>query len=112
MGYYTSYKLSVKHISVDLSEDYIYDIIDELRVPFSDANYALDECGGIYESTKWYDHEADLKEFSGNYPELIFTLHGEGEESGDIWDKHFMHGKMQKCEAVMTIPELDLRLFR
>lgn len=56
---------------------------------------------------KWYEHEEDMKKVSKEYPETIFVLEGDGEESGDIWKKYFMNGKMQSCKAIMTFENFD-----
>jgi len=37
----------------------------------------------------------------------MFTLHGEGEENEDIWDKYFLNGKCQVAKAEWTIPPFD-----
>ena len=55
-----------------------------------------DEC-------KWYEHETDMKALSLRFPEVLFTLHGEGEESGDVWNKYFRNGKCQVAKGVVTI---------
>ena len=60
----------------------------------------LDEC-------KWYDHEADMKIFSALFPEVLFMLRGEGEESEDIWMKYFQAGKMQIAKATISFEPFD-----
>jgi hypothetical protein len=60
----------------------------------------LDEC-------KWYEHEQDMRIFSKLFPEVVFTLKGEGEEPGDLWFKYFQNGKMQKAEAIITYDPFD-----
>ena len=56
---------------------------------------------------KWYQHEDDMKRFSKLYPHILFELSGEGEESGDIWKKYFLNGKMQTCNVKMEFEPFD-----
>lgn len=60
-------------------------------------------------NTTWYDHEEQMKFFSLKYPDILFTLHGEGEDSGDVWMKYFKAGKMQVAKAKITFDEFDER---
>ena len=59
------------------------------------------------EETKWYNHENDMREISKQFPDIIFQLNGEGEESGDIWVKYFVNGKMQTASAKITFDGFD-----
>jgi len=45
---------------------------------------------------KWYDHDEHMREISARYPTLLFTLHGEGEECGDLWCAYYQGGKCQR----------------
>jgi hypothetical protein len=58
--------------------------------------------GGCDEAHKWYEHEVDMAKLSIAVPDVLFRLSGEGEESGDIWDKYFLNGKMQICNATVV----------
>lgn len=100
MGYYTNYSLET-----DSQEN--KNIIEEFREIDGNAKYAIDANGDCQEWTKWYDHEEDLKNFSKNYPDVIFILSGEGEESGDIWKKYFKNGKMQVAQAKISFEEFN-----
>jgi len=104
MGYSTSYEL---HSEPAVSFPIWSDVVSELRQFSEGARYALDEDGDTYESCKWYDHEVDLSDFSKTHPELRFILHGEGEETGDIWAKHFVEGQICRCKAEIVIPEYN-----
>lgn len=58
-------------------------------------------------AAKWYDCSADMKEFSLAFPGVVFKLHGEGEESGDLWDEYFKNGMSQECRADIIYPDYD-----
>ena len=108
MGYQTSHELLIlKRDNQKLVPFDSMDIITELREFSEEADYALDDSGETNESCKWYDHEKELREFSTRYPDLIFKLHGEGEEAGDLWDEWYKDGKMQKGKAIITYPDFD-----
>ena len=82
---------------IDLSERILQEIVKMLDYdPFN-------------ESCKWYEHEADMREFSKRYPVVLFTLAGEGEEAGDLWKKYFKNGKMQIAKAVITYDDFDAK---
>jgi hypothetical protein len=61
----------------------------------------------LEDETKWYEHEEHMRKISLQYPDVIFELRGEGEESGDIWVKYFVNGKMQLCAAKIVFEEFD-----
>jgi hypothetical protein len=105
MGYYTSYSLGVKGIGLNESRM----IIEDLRNTNDNADFAITEFGETLNGCKWYGHEKEMREFSKEYPDVVFELHGEGEGSGDLWNKYFRNGKCQLCSAVIVFPEYDPR---
>lgn len=100
MGYYTHYELSIE------GEDAL-SLIELFREEYEDAAYALEEDGSCRESIKWYDAEKHLCEFSKNFPNVLFTLYGEGKEAGDIWKLYVRNGKSQLAKAKLTIADFD-----
>ena len=106
MGYYTRYELTVSsNADTDAYEG--QDVIETFREECEEAMRALDVGGVSLDDTKWYSHEKDLRKFSLNFPDVVFTLEGEGEESGDIWKKYFQDGLMQKCEAIISFDKFN-----
>lgn len=102
MGYYTNYNLKVKEGDLKIQE-----ILDQVEGKFQGIDYAVDTDGSSLDSVKWYEHEADMHFLSLEFPSIVFELHGEGEESGDVWYKYFKNGKMQHCPAKISFDEYD-----
>jgi hypothetical protein len=74
-----------------------------------EMSYYLCEDGSGNNSGKWYSCDHDMIAVSLEIPNVLFTLHGEGEESGDIWDAYFLNGKMQKEKARIVIDPFDAK---
>jgi hypothetical protein len=103
MGYNTSYALRAELAPHKLPEE----VIKEFVFSNVNAEICLTPEGDTADAGKWYDHEADLLKLSKAHPHLLFTLEGEGEESGDIWKKYFCAGKIQTEKAAVIIAPFD-----
>jgi len=106
MGYQTSYSLKSS------KEGLVQALVE--KASESDGEYengelqwAIDEDGDPCDAVKWYDHEAEMRAISKKHPGVIFTLSGAGEESGDVWKKYFLDGKMQEAYGVITFDDFD-----
>ena len=70
----------------------------------------LEETGtksSLDQECKWYEHEGDMRAVSTKFPGVLFTLHGKGEEGGDLWRKYFLDGKCQEARAIIKYPAFD-----
>ena len=94
MGYYTKFDLTVIG---QTEEDHEENLTDK----YNDGYPLCDELN------KWYNWEKNMKEYSLQYPDLVFKLEGYGEEIGDIWIAYFSNGKVQHCPAIITFDEFD-----
>jgi hypothetical protein len=94
MGYYTNFKLQVtdEFAKNDASLEFYFGSMSD---------------GTLVKNSKWYEHEEEMKAFSSKYPDILFTLYGDGEEEHDIWCKYFRHGKMQIAYAEIKFEEFD-----
>ena len=125
MGILTRYELYIVEDNgeeTEIYEDYLLDMAldQEFVIPKVAHEYAggqtgarafIDALGMCIEGepTKWYGHRADMIELSKANPTILFKLHGEGEEAGDIWNQWHKNGKSQEESAVIQIPEYDPR---
>ena len=102
MGYCTTYMLSV-----DSDTKSIEEILAEIDPALLDRLDGINDDGYPIDSVTWYNHEQDIKELSLLYPDCVFTLYGDGDDSEDMWYKYFKNGKMQACYANITYDEYD-----
>lgn len=61
----------------------------------------------VGESHKWHSRRADMLALSAEFPEILFTLYGEGNSSLDAWYEYYQDGKFQHCAAQITFDEFD-----
>lgn len=107
MGYYTYYTLSVVDKgSADI--DAIAYNVEAWNLP----DYCRYEEDIFQWYAKWYEHEEDMKELSLRFPDTVFDLFGDGEDSDDFWHKYFKNGKMQCCPVRFEYDDYDERLLK
>ena len=86
MGYYTQYKIHTKHSKgpeyLKDFEPYGYSFLEESKDEYV-----------IQFEAKWYEWKDEMLEISDKFPKLLFTVDGDGEESGDNWRAFFKGGK-------------------
>ncbi|QGH76408.1 hypothetical protein SEA_DAUBENSKI_104 [Streptomyces phage Daubenski] len=114
MGYYTDFTLRAE------GRGAVYDKMmrDRSKITFSYSNYDFtlgDWLDRDYsENLKWYEWEKDMKQLSKEWPNVLFILDGDGEETGDLWRAWFRNGAMYKLEAKIVFetikPDLDKHL--
>lgn len=104
MGYYSNYSLSFEPDNEETRSRFksVYEAEDQWQL-----RYAVDEEGDAKDRVKWYEWEEDMLRVSALLPDLLFTLHGEGEETGDIWNAYFLGGKIHWAPAQIIFPPFD-----
>lgn len=111
MGYYTSFDLDNNATGEVLGqiESHIMNLYQE-NGSYYGIMWCFDEELDSFdhgEPCKWYSHEIEMIKLSSVFPEVLFTLKGEGEDAGDIWIKYFKGGKLQISKAIISFEDFD-----
>ena len=86
MGYYTKHRITLSApLPVDWNPDDGGDGSDPIR--------AGQTTGSMH--GKWYDRTPDMVEMSNAHPEILFTIEGQGDETGDLWIEYWQNGRVQ-----------------
>ena len=117
MGYYTDYDLVAYYYKNDpcCSQVITGNLHGEMLNAVErevDQMHILDkgyENARWYVNAKWYEYEADMCLLSSKFPDVMFELSGQGEDSEDMWMAYFYQGKTQHCPAIITFDALDLK---
>lgn len=103
MGYYTQYNLYITNKD---------SLGDEVKAAVDNAVYDLNlfEGSGNIEYGwsaygKWYDHDDDMLAISARFPDAVFQLYGDGEESEDNWMNYYKGGRAQYGALHITVEE-------
>ena len=106
MGYNTRYTLKI------IEEDERSEYLERLGVTNSEPIDHIEHISERYETwfedaIKWYDHDKNMREYSEEYPDVLFELSGEGEESGDIWRAYYKNGLCHRVQARIVFDEFN-----
>ena len=106
MGYYTKFDLK---INTKINQEQELQITNFLSNKIIKKSVKISDHWDDYleEEMKWYDYETDMTELSILFPDIVFELSGEGEESDDIWKQYFKSGKTQICNAIISFDKFD-----
>ena len=105
MGYYTGYTLyAYKDGGLTNKEE--EKIIEELHqrdifLDSGDLTYGL-----FYEGKCWLEDE--VKTVSKLFPDVIFEMYGDGDDSEDFWKGYYLNGAETICRGTIVYEECDL----
>lgn len=98
MGYYTNFELEIIENPEATDEEFVLFSVQK------QSEYNWD--GSTLSEAKWYDHDSDMLTVSKKFPQVVFKLHGEGEENGDEWVSYYKNGKsVTHSRSEWTPPE-------
>lgn len=123
MGYYTDYTLTfeiergrrdivyrVNDIVELLKEIKKMNVFTDIDTSNESASKILEAGGsdwGFDENLRWYEHDEDMAMLSAMFPGILFTLHGVGEDSEDLWYSYYKDGKVQCAPANIVFDDFD-----
>jgi hypothetical protein len=102
MGYYTDHRIKI--YSEGMKPILLKDLNNHKRRIGKITGYLYDtfDC-----QIKWYKCNDQMKEYSKEYPNLIFEITGYGEEVQDIWRTYYKNGKSQNERAIVSFAEFN-----
>ena len=88
---------------------YKLEVLPSLPDDFPDTFEQVASChfSSLNDCIKWYDHDKDMCKLSAMYPNHMFILTGDGEESDDYWQTHYYRGNMSTSIAERILPPID-----
>jgi hypothetical protein len=101
MGYHTYYNVNL------IPDDRRMEIIEDLRNTYESARWGLDEHGYCNQDMSWYSWNEDIRKFSEKYPDVLFVVDGEGDDTEDLWISYFQNGKNQHVQARIIYDPYD-----
>ena len=101
MGYYTHFEIIVNNNEIIDKE--IHEKLCEIS-GYNDWDYWTSSITGHF---KWYENEHDMYELSMLFPDKVFTVTGNGEESNDIWRNYWKNGKFCDANRRIVYDEYD-----
>jgi len=111
MGYITEYTLGIEQNDNNVAVDEINEFIQKERKVNKDFMYVfyedLEYNDAIYGEGKWYNFDEDMMKLSKAFPDVVFRLEGDGEESDDVWVTYYKDGKYQNAQRTVIIEEYN-----
>ena len=124
MGYYTYYSLTwepdegtyfskEREIAMNqrFCELFYKESLEEVKKEFYGKTVEEPETwidNTLNEECKWYDYFSDMSILSGEFPEVKFTIYGDGEDSDDKWVAYFYGGKGEFAQAEIVYADTSL----
>lgn len=113
MGYYTDFNLTIMDRQ---SGEYVTKYSDKYAAVYNRLADRFEEAIGIsdaldrltteqYPNWKWYNYVEDMRSIAKDYPDFIFTLEGDGEETGDLWVEQYYGDEWARSVARLILPD-------
>lgn len=109
MGYLTGYNMTVRNINkqqlLKLNELLVHKEIIDYALEQGEMTNTNEASFATRDFVKWYNYEIDIIEVSQQFPDCVFLLEGDGEDSLDYWREYFKNGEIEYCPGTLTYHE-------
>lgn len=113
MGYYTFYQLRVRKLNGEQTwtkeeVEELTNVLKERKVwgyAFNNVEFFNSLTFTANNEVKWYEYDEDMLAISKQFPDYVFQLHGDGEETEDFWFAYYQNGKLEYCPAHLIYKE-------
>ena len=92
MGYFTTFAVTAQENGkeIDFSDIMKHELAKITQeIDSTDIDELADGCF----NSKWYSYDSDVKLLSEKFPNIVFTVDGQGEDSDDFWKHYFLTEK-------------------
>lgn len=109
MGYITYFDLDIVDgpdggLTLDEHGEAIGKLSDELYAKSAGTTLRASAPWSPFdEGCKWYTHSEVMVEYSKRYPDTVFLVGGDGEESGDLWKAYYKNGEERHYDAEFQV---------
>ena len=107
MGYYTEFDVTI-YEEGQFPDGHALSEYDSAKLFNDGMPTGGPEWESLDESMKWYDYDKNMVKLSKAYPNHVFHIIGDGEESDDNWMEVFFNGKSTSSTAILSYQPLDL----
>ena len=109
MGYFTTFAVTAQENGkeIDFSDSMKHELA---KITQEIDSTDIDELAERYFNSKWYSYDSDVKLLSEKFPNIVFTVEEQGEDSDDLWKHYFFNGKSQFAKGQIVYPQFDEKI--
>lgn len=110
MGYYTRFNLNIEPVKGSIiTEEQRKQLSIDFANLLGEREAFKDLTSGWCPEWKWYGYHEDMMQLATHFPNILFTLEGDGEDREDWWIEQYCGDIYQRSEAEVVPPTLMLR---
>jgi len=105
MGYYSSFTITT-HDGSDLPTDFMEQLEQISGYRFEQVTPSTAEAS---DTIKWYDHDEHMAKLSELFPDILFTVYRNGEDTEDEYIYYYLDGQSESSPVTKTFAPPTLK---